>query len=306
MLSAAPIVFSVLLVMILGKVISLTILKEESFWQSLSRLCYWVLFPAMLFKTIATSDFSDMAVDKTVIALLTGLFGVTVLIWIAGRQFRLNNADLSSLLQGAFRHNGFMALSIIAGLYGAKAVELGTLCLATLVPVSNVMSVAILIYLNKRHEGMDLRRLLLKELIRNPLIISIAAGLAAKYMPADLPVFILDTTELLGRGALPALLLAIGAGVHLSAFRSAWRALLLSALAKAVIFPGLMVGSAMVMGLDGLSLIIIMIVGVMPTAVSSYPLARELGGNAELMAEILSLQTVLSVPVLLIWLAFIG
>lgn len=306
MLSAAPIVFSVLLVMILGKVISLTILKEESFWQSLSRLCYWVLFPAMLFKTIATSDFSDMAVDKTVIALLTGLFGVTVLIWIAGRQFRLNNADLSSLLQGAFRHNGFMALSIIAGLYGAKAVELGTLCLATLVPVSNVMSVAILIYLNKRHEGMDLRRLLLKELIRNPLIISIAAGLAAKYMPADLPVFILDTTELLGRGALPALLLAIGAGVHLSAFRSAWRALLLSALAKAVIFPGLMVGSAMVMGLDGLSLIIIMIVGVMPTAVSSYPLARELGGNAKLMAEILSLQTVLSVPVLLIWLAFIG
>ena len=292
--------------MILGKVISLTILKEESFWQSLSRLCYWVLFPAMLFKTIATSDFSDMAVDKTVIALLTGLFGVTVLIWIAGRQFRLNNADLSSLLQGAFRHNGFMALSIIAGLYGAKAVELGTLCLATLVPVSNVMSVAILIYLNKRHEGMDLRRLLLKELIRNPLIISIAAGLAAKYMPADLPVFILDTTELLGRGALPALLLAIGAGVHLSAFRSAWRALLLSALAKAVIFPGLMVGSAMVMGLDGLSLIIIMIVGVMPTAVSSYPLARELGGNAKLMAEILSLQTVLSVPVLLIWLAFIG
>ncbi len=306
MLSAAPIVFSVLLVMILGKVISLTILKEESFWQSLSRLCYWVLFPAMLFKTIATSDFSDMAVDKTVIALLTGLFGVTVLIWIAGRQFRLNNADLSSLLQGAFRHNGFMALSIIAGLYGPKAVELGTLCLATLVPVSNVMSVAILIYLNKRHEGMDLRRLLLKELIRNPLIISIAAGLAAKYMPADLPIFILDTTELLGRGALPALLLAIGAGVHLSAFRSAWRALLLSALAKAVIFPGLMVGSAMVMGLDGLSLIIIMIVGVMPTAVSSYPLARELGGNAELMAEILSLQTVLSVPVLLIWLAFIG
>ena len=306
MLSAAPIVFSVLLVMILGKVISLTILKEESFWQSLSRLCYWVLFPAMLFKTIATSDFSDMAVDKTVIALLTGLFGVTVLIWIAGRQFRLNNADLSSLLQGAFRHNGFMALSIIAGLYGPKAVELGTLCLATLVPVSNVMSVAILIYLNKRHEGMDLRRLLLKELIRNPLIISIAAGLAAKYMPADLPVFILDTTELLGRGALPALLLAIGAGVHISAFRSAWRALLLSALAKAVIFPGLMVGSAMVMGLDGLSLIIIMIVGVMPTAVSSYPLARELGGNAKLMAEILSLQTVLSVPVLLIWLAFIG
>ena len=306
MLSAAPIVFSVLLVMILGKVISLTILKEESFWQSLSRLCYWVLFPAMLFKTIATSDFSDMAVDKTVIALLTGLFGVTVLIWIAGRQFRLNNADLSSLLQGAFRHNGFMALSIIAGLYGPKAVELGTLCLATLVPVSNVMSVAILIYLNKRHEGMDLRRLLLKELIRNPLILSIAAGLAAKYMPADLPIFILDTTELLGRGALPALLLAIGAGVHLSAFRSAWRTLLLSALAKAVIFPGLMVGSAMVMGLDGLSLIIIMIVGVMPTAVSSYPLARELGGNAKLMAEILSLQTVLSVPVLLIWLAFIG
>ena len=301
-----PIIFSVLSVMILGKVISLTILKEDNFWQSLSKLCYWVLFPAMLFNTIARSNFSDMAVDKTMIALFIGLFGVMIIAWLAGRQVGLNNPDLSSLLQGSFRHNGFMALSIVAGLYGPNEVALGTLCLATLVPVSNVMSVAILIYLNKRHDGVDIRRLMVKELLRNPLILAIAAGLIAKYMPADVPQFMLDTTELLGRGALPALLLAIGAGVHLSAFRSAWRALLLSALAKAVLFPGLMVGAAMMMGVEGVGLVIIMIFGVMPTALSSYPLARELGGNAKLMAEIISLQTVLSVPVLLIWLAFIG
>ena len=266
-----------------------------------------MLFPALLFKTIALSDFSEMKVDATLITLLIGLFGVMVICWLIGAKAHIKAADLSSVLQGAFRHNGFMALAIIAGLYGDAGVELGTLCLAVLVPPSNVMAVVILIWLNKRDINVDVPRLLAKEIIRNPLILAIFAGLAAKYAPLALPDMVYETAELLGRGALPALLLAVGASVRFtSSIKNDMVPLTIALLAKLVIFPGILVGTAIAFGISGLSLEIISIFGVMPTAVSSYALAKELNGNASLMAEIISFQTILALPAMLLWLAILS
>lgn len=293
--------------MVLGQIISRTILTDVNFWQGISKLCYWVLFPAMLFKTIALSDFTGLAINTSLIVLMSGLFGVMIIIYIAGRLIRVNNADLSSLLQGAFRHNGFIALSIIAGLYGQAGLELGTLCLAALVAPSNVMSVVIMVFLNKRDGTVNMQKLLAKEIARNPLILSIVAGLFAKNSPFIVPDIIFETTSMLGQAALPVLLMAVGAGIRFhKRLKSSYMSLILAVLSKAIIFPAIMVTVALLLGISGLPLIIFVIFGVMPTAVSSYALAKELGGNDELMAEIISLQTIMSLPILLIWLSFVG
>ena len=293
--------------MVLGQIISRTILTDVNFWQGISKLCYWVLFPAMLFKTIALSDFTGLAINTSLIVLMSGLFGVMIIIYIAGRLIRVNNADLSSLLQGAFRHNGFIALSIIAGLYGQAGLELGTLCLAALVAPSNVMSVVIMVFLNKRDGTVNIQKLLAKEIARNPLILSIVAGLFAKNSPFIVPDIIFETTSMLGQAALPVLLMAVGAGIRFhKRLKSSYVSLILAVLSKAIIFPAIMFTVALLLGISGLPLIIFVIFGVMPTAVSSYALAKELGGNDELMAEIISLQTIMSLPILLIWLSFVG
>ena len=293
--------------MVLGQIISRTILTDVNFWQGISKLCYWVLFPAMLFKTIALSDFTGLAINTSLIVLMSGLFGVMIIIYIAGRLIRVNNADLSSLLQGAFRHNGFIALSIIAGLYGQAGLELGTLCLAALVAPSNVMSVVIMVFLNKRDGTVNMQKLLAKEIARNPLILSIVAGLLAKNSPFIVPDIIFETTSMLGQAALPVLLMAVGAGIRFhKRLKSSYMSLILAVLSKAIIFPAIMFTVALLLGISGLPLIIFVIFGVMPTAVSSYALAKELGGNDELMAEIISLQTIMSLPILLIWLSFVG
>lgn len=293
--------------MVLGQIISRTILTDVNFWQGISKLCYWVLFPAMLFKTIALSDFTGLAINTSLIVLMSGLFGVMIIIYIAGRLIRVNNADLSSLLQGAFRHNGFIALSIIAGLYGQAGLELGTLCLAALVAPSNVMSVVIMVFLNKRDGTVNMQKLLAKEIARNPLILSIVAGLFAKNSPFIVPDIIFETTSMLGQAALPVLLMAVGAGIRFhKRLKSSYMSLILAVLSKAIIFPAIMFTVALLLGISGLPLIIFVIFGVMPTAVSSYALAKELGGNDELMAEIISLQTIMSLPILLIWLSFVG
>ena len=306
MLHALPVILSVIFVLCLGQILSRTILTEASFWQGISKLSYWVLFPALLFKTVSQSDFTGMQVDAVMVTMLTGLFGVLALMWYMGRKAKLANADLSSVLQGAFRHNGFMALAIIAGLYGEVGVEIGTLCLAVLVPPSNVLSVVVLIYLNKRQARVNVGQLLIKEIARNPLILAIIAGLIAKYLPLPTPQVILETAELLGRGALPALLLAVGAGVKFtSRLKASLIPLGLAVLAKIILFPAILVTTALFFGIDGMMLSIIAIFGVMPTAVSSYALAKELDGNAGLMSEIISLQTFLSLPAMLGWLTLL-
>ena len=83
MLSALPVILSVLLVMILGQVLSRIILTDVQFWQGISKLCYWVLFPAMLFKTIALSDFTGLDVNTSLVVLMIGLFGVMAVIWLS-------------------------------------------------------------------------------------------------------------------------------------------------------------------------------------------------------------------------------
>ena len=307
LLSALPVILSVIVVLCLGQLLSRTILQDATFWQGISKLSYWVLFPALLFKTMSQSDFTGMQVDAVLATMLIGLFGVFTIMWIMGRKAKLANADLSSLLQGAFRHNGFMALAILAGLYGEAGVEIGTLCIAVLVPPSNVLSVVVLIYLNKRDSQVNVGQLLIKEIARNPLILAIIAGLIAKYMPLPTPQIILETAALLGRGALPALLLAVGAGVQFTShIKGAIVPIGLALLAKIIVFPTILVTTALFFGIEGITLAIIAIFGVMPTAVSSYALAKELDGNAALMAEIISFQTFLSLPAMLVWLFFLG
>ena len=79
----------------------------------------------------------------------------------------------------------------------------------------------------------------------------------------------------------------------------------LALMAKMLVFPAALVGAGYWLGLDPLALVVLAAVGAAPTANSTYTLAAELGGDAPLMAEIVSLQTVcaaISMP-LWIWLA---
>ena len=105
---------------------------------------------------------------------------------------------------------------------------------------------------------------------------------------------------MLGNGALPLLLLGIGASLRFSAIQGDAVPLILAVVAKILLFPFCLVMVGAQLGLEPLSLAVIAAVGAAPTATSSFALASELGGNTRLMAEMISVQTLaaaLSIPV---------
>lgn len=286
------------------------ILKQKDFlpdavWQGLSPLCYWVLFPGMLFDLMSKMELSATFLGPFTAAIAIGSVAAIVYALVSARLAGLGGASTSSLVQGALRHNGFLVLSILQGGLGIAATQIAAIAIAFLVPISNIVSVFAILTLTRSGTGRDMRRAILGEIARNPLLGAMLVGVGVNWLDVPVPAFIAQAAALLGAGALPLLLLGIGASLKFSAIRGHAVPLGLAIAAKMLVFPMALVGSGFLLGLDPLALAVLAAVGAAPTANSTYTLAVELGGDAPLMAEIVSLQTVtaaLSMP-LWIWLA---
>lgn len=286
------------------------LLKQREFlpapmWQALSPLCYWVLFPGLLFNLMSQADLGAVTLVPFLVTIVGGSVVIVAFALIAGRAISMPGPSLSSLVQGSLRHNGFLVLSVLQGTFGVAALQLGAIAIAFLVPISNIVSVMAILLLSQSPGQRNMRRAILSEIARNPLLGSMLIGVAVNLLEIPVPEFISQAAAFLGAAALPLLLLSIGAALRFTAIRSNAAALTLAVLAKILVFPMTLVAIGLAAGLSPLALAVLAAVGAAPTASSTYTLATELGGDAELMAEIVSLQTLaaaLSLP-LWIWIA---
>lgn len=277
----------------------------EAMWQSLSPLCYRVLFPALLFNLMSQADLGAVSMAPFLATIAGGSVIIVGFALLAGRAIAMNGPALSSLVQGSLRQNSFLVLSILQGTFGVAALQLGAIAIAFLVPISNIVAVIAILMLGRKAERRDMKRAILAEIARNPLLVALLIGVLVNILNVPVPAFISQAAALVGAGALPLLLLSIGASLKFSTIGGNAAPLALALLAKFLVFPLALVAIGIAMGLDPLALAVLAAVGAAPTASSTYTLAMELGGDAKLMAEILSLQTVaamLSMP-LWIWLA---
>lgn len=304
MLSA---IAATLAIVVLGNFLKRKQFLPDAVWQGLSPLCYRVLFPGMLFDLMSKMELTATFLGPFTAAIIVGSIVAVLYGLAAGRLARLGGASTSSLIQGALRHNGFLVLSILQGGLGIAATQMAAVAVAIafLVPISNIVSVFAILTLTRGGEGRDMKHAVIAEIARNPLLGAMLAGVAVNWLNLPVPSFISRSAALLGAGALPLLLLLIGASLKFSAIRGHAVPLGFAIAAKMLVFPMALVGSGCLFGLDPSALAVLAAVGAAPTANSTCTLAVELGGDAPLMAEIVSIQTVtaaLSMP-LRIWLA---
>lgn len=299
---AFPTILSVLLVILLGFILSRTLLENEAFWSGVSRLCYWILFPILLFDIISETSLSGGVVLPIILILTSALILIILLSILTCYLSGFERSSASSVIQGSFRHNGFIGFAIAPGLLGTIGTELAAICIAILVPITNIAAVIVMIVFNRQDTNTKISRFLLKEITRNPLIIAVVLGLLFNYFEMALPTFATLTFELLGDGALSLLLLCVGAGLAPSFTTARIAPLFVAILMKLIIFPAMVVTAGIWAGLPADIMIILAIFAAMPCAVSAFPLAKQLGGNAPLMADIIVLQTVFSLPLSFLWL----
>lgn len=268
---------------------------DRAFWTGAEKLVYYVLFPALLFNAINSASFS-LTTDLVTLGVAVGAFLVAVAAGFAARPMLKPAPEVfASSVQTAFRYNSYIGLALAQSLFGARGVALLALIISVCVPLANLFAVFAL----ARHA----ERGLAKELATNPLIIGTVAGLVTNLLGWTMPGIVQNLLGRLGGASLALGLLCIGAGLTLAAVQSQRLVLGYFSAVKLLLFPAVALALITVAGLRGVPAQVLMLFAALPTASSAYVLAARMGGNAAPVAFVVTLQTLLAMLTLPVWLA---
>lgn len=270
------------------------------FWPQAERFTYYVLFPAMLVFKLGQARLPASAYGDTAMLIGSMLLAMTVLLTVAQLFWRWQGPVFSSVYQGAIRFNSYVALAAGGMLLGDEGLSLTAIAVAIMVPLINLL--CILMFSLVVTQGPVRVWPVLRVIASNPLIIGSVLGVTWSFFEIDFHPLLAGTLEPLSNLALPMGLMTVGAGLQLKALRGASVPFVVSSVLKLLLFPLMAAGLAMLLGLDGTLVQVAVLLATLPTATSAYILARQLGGDAPLMAGIISGQTLLamvSIPLML-------
>lgn len=291
----------VMFMVALGQFLAWRNLPDRDGWRSIERLCYVALIPALIILVLSRAPFDEapwkIALTLFMAQILMAGTGLLSMFWPG-----ISRPAIGSIIQSNSRWNTFIALTISGVLYGEEGLALTALCAAILIPMANVLSILALTHYGHNESG--IKRHPFSELVRNPLVIAcvIGAGLnVAGLQPSGIFETILT---LVSDPAMALGLLAAGAGINFIALRRAGFFTLFWSLVRLIGMPVLTaVIARYLFGLEGVPLAVMIIATATPTATNGYILARQLGGDADLMANLIATQTVtaaLTMPAILI------
>ncbi|MEX0605880.1 MAG: AEC family transporter [Marinobacter sp.] len=275
----------------------------EGFWPLAERLTYYVLFPAMLIFKLGNAQLAPSAYLEVAVLIMAMLAAMTVVLVICQFVWRWQGAVYSSVFQGAIRFNSYVALAASGLLLGDTGISLMAIAVAVMVPTLNVICI-VMFALVAGQGGVKLKPVLFA-VATNPLIIGSLVGVIWSFFRIGFHPIVAGMLSPLSELALPLGLMTVGAGLQLKALRGASVPFLVATALKLVAFPLMTAGLALLLGIDGLMLQVAILVAALPTASSAYILARQLGGDAPLMAGIISGQTLLATVTIPLMLALL-
>ena len=293
MLQIAGTIAPVFLVIVLGYLLLRFRLIDEQIASALEHTTYYLLFPALIIRTVATADFSQISVLGLVAGFWMALaVAATLLIVLRPaikRVLGIDDPAYSSLFQGSMRWHGFMALAMVTAMFGTDAVPIVAVGLASLVPLLNVISVWALIRWGERPNAEP--QSVGRQLATNPFIFACGLGALLNVTGIGMPEPAAGTLKLLGDAALGVTLIATGAGLRPITTTGETGAILFCSLYRLVLMPVIFFCALTLAGVTGHVRTVAVLCGAVPTAASAYVLARKLGGNAPLMAGMITAQT---------------
>src|SRR2546430_6689076 len=297
----------VFLLIVLGFVLRRSLMRLETQWHGLERLTYYVLFPALLIQTLVKADLTRVPVAGVGGALLLSALLMSLLC-LALRpllsKFAIDGPAFTSIFQGAIRWQTYVALAVSGNLYGDAGLALASVAMVAIIPLVNVLSVSVLAHYASPEK--QSARAITMTVVRNPLIWACAIGLAINVAHLPLPHIWHEVADALGRSSLGIGLLVTGAGLHLEGMFRPSVAASVAVFLKLILMPVLAVALALWFGVSGSNLAILTACSAVPASSSAYVMARQMGGDAPLLAQIITLQTILAAITMPIAIALIA
>ncbi|KVD16998.1 AEC family transporter [Burkholderia ubonensis] len=260
----------------------------DAFWPSAERLCYYVLLPALFAHGLASARLQSLAVMPLALALVGSTVAVAAALLLIRPFVRVDGAGFTSVFQGAVRFNNYVGASLAAGLFGTQGIALAAVCVAAIVPTVNLMCVLVFARYGSTRPGIAA---LVRQIVSNPLVVACATGIAMQASGATFPPAIEPAVRALGAASMPLGLLCVGAALRFDAARAWMQPVCVASAFKFVATPLLTLVAGRALGLGDAALTVALLFQALPTSSASYLMARQLGGDAPLMAGITAFQT---------------
>lgn len=264
-----------------------------------NKVCFYTFMPVMLFYNIYTSDFSHavrLPYALFVVGMALAMILLAFLITLAAEK---TPERRGVMIQAAFRSNFvLLGLPIAAELLPEGNLGVTALMVAIVVPIYNMMSVVVLEYF--RGGKPKLGEVLLA-VIRNPLIIASIVGLLMKVLHITLPEVLVSFAGKMNSAATPLILLLLGASFETREIARYKKELLVCVGLRLVVFPGAILTLAAALGLRDIEFVTVLAMTAAPTAVNSFNMAQQLGGDSQLAGSAVVVSTAASFFTLFVW-----
>jgi len=297
-MNAALLILPNFVLIVVGLVLARRFGYDIGFWSGLEKLVYYVLFPALLFRSLAVAKL-ELAQSAMIVAAACAFTLAGFALSLAARPvFNLDRQLHATGSQCGYRFNTYIGLAIAGSVFGTQGVALAAILLGVMIPLANVLAVAMLAAHGKRG--------FLHELVTHPLVVASVVGLAWNALGLPLPSFADQTLNLLAVTALPAGLLAVGAAMRIEsgqgppAAHAWWLAVKLAAV------PAIAWCLAHALGIGGIEARILLLCAALPTATNAYILAVRMTGDGRAVATQVTIGTVLAMFTIPLWLSLGG
>lgn len=293
----------IFLVMVIGYILKQIGMLNDNFVTVANKFNFKVTLPFMLFKDIAGVDIKAVFDIKYVLfcAIMS-----TICFWVVWGTAKLLVRDKT--IRGAFVQSSFrgsaavMGLAFIQNIYGSSA--MGPLMIVSAVPLYNIFSVIVLTFEANDSTGIDKKAKIRQagiNICKNPIILSILAGLIVGLLGIQFPTLVNKTVSNVAQMATPLALITIGAGFEGRKALAKIAPTMAASMIKLVLQPLVFLPVAAWMGFSGEKMIAILIMLASPTTPSCYIMAKSMNNDEVLTASVIVTTTLMAAFTLTGW-----
>lgn len=258
---------------------------DEGFVAVGNRLVFHLLLPSLLFLATATRPMTRNEDLSLAVFAVSGTIVTALLVWLVA-PILVGHEKRGAFTQSAFRSNmGLIGLALCINAYGEDIVGRAGIFIASMIIAVNVLSILVLTS-DRRH--------LLRNQVRNPILIAVIAGMAWQQFGLSLPALLESVLGYFARMALPLALLCIGASIDWKKLHPEHSDVVWAAAIKMVFFPAAITAAAAWWGFRGIDLGILFLMTSAPTAAVAFVMAKEMTPHGDLAAESIAMSTLVS------------
>lgn len=297
------VVFPMFVLLAVGFLLKKLELLGKDLAGGINKLIFNLFIPVLIFKNIIDADLSSSFSWSLLGYSVVGTTAVFLLTMLLIPHFERDNRRRGAIAVAMFRSNFIIyGMPFATGLYGDTAGAMLSMLTALVVPLASAYSVFALEYY---HTGHPKARDIALNVIKNPYIVSSALGFAILFSGWKLPEAISSPLSSISQVASPLALIILGSTFEFSNIATYRTYIVTCSALRLILVPGIFVTIAILLGFRNAELVTLMALFATPPATSSYVMAKQLGGDDELMTQLVVFITLFSIVTVFLWIWFL-